>query len=646
LGHIFHAIALSLRANITQTDKQKGRPSVMKRYLAIPALALLLSACSNAPIQPPSDSHLRAEKVGAGDTATIPSPVQQTLAVPKPRAVPKVETYSVVVNNVRVQELLFALARDAKLNVDIHPGIEGIVTLNAIDQTLQQLLTRISKQVDIRWELDGPNLSVMPDKPFLRNYKIDFVNMSRTVKSDVSTSTQIASASTGAVAGASAGAGGNTASTSVVSETKNDLMKNLVKNVYDILLEEDRIRYDRKVETQIDVIAKTEGTGQISAGVTDGTKTRNADGSTEASGPGGAASGSGNQKIDSRAEAGKRVGTYEKSNPVFANLETGIMVVRATSHQHEKVQQFIDLVMRSAKRQVLLEATIVEVNLSNSYTQGIDWKKVSRGLVAAGTITGNSIAQAATGLLTMSTTNSGGTFNATVNLLEEFGNVKVLSSPKLSVMNNQTATLKVADSKVYFEMKAETSQNNGSSLTTYTTTPKSVNVGFFMNVTPQVSDNDEVTINVRPTITRITGYANDPNPSLAAAGVTNPIPEIRTREMESIIKVGSGQIAVMGGLMQEELNNNTGTVPGLVDIPILGNLFKSGTTKRAGYAVDAMETSNKTELVIFLRPVVIKDASIEGDFSEYRQNLPGQDFFGKNYVGPQRQQLDLGGTPQ
>lgn len=619
----------------------------MKKLTLIPVLTCFVTACSNAPIQPPGEGHLRAEKVGSGGTASIPAPLHQVISLPAPKPTPKTETYSVVVNNVRVQELLFALARDAKLNVDIHPGIEGIVTLNAIDQTLQQLLTRISKQVDLRWELDGPNLSVMPDKPFLRNYKIDFVNMKRTVTSDVSTSTQIASASTSAVSGGSGGAGGNTASTSVASKTENDLMSSLIKNVEDILKEEDRIRFRAIVQTEMDVITKTEGTGQATAGISNGAKTRNADGSsTETAGPGGAASGKGNQTLDSRAEAIKKVGEFEKSNPVFANKETGVLVVRATSRQHEKVQQFIDQVMRSAKRQVLLEATIVEVNLSNSYTQGIDWKKVSSGLVAAGAITGNSITQAATGLLTMSTTNSGGTFSATVNLLEEFGNVKVLSSPKLSVMNNQTATLKVADSKVYFEMKAETSQTNGSSLTTYTTTPKSVNVGFFMNVTPQISDNEEVTINVRPTITRITGYVDDPNPSLAAANVKNPIPEIRTREMESIIKVGSGQIAVMGGLIQEELNNNTGTVPGLVGIPIIGNLFKSGTTKRSGYAVDAMDTSNKTELVIFLRPIVIKDASIEGDYSEYKQSLPRQDFFEKNYSGPQRQLLNFGSNRQ
>lgn len=606
----------------------------MKKLLFIPALALALSACSNAPIQPPGAGHLNSAKVGASDTASIPAPVQQTRALPKPKAAPRVETYSVVVNNVRVQELLFALARDAKLNVDIHPGIEGMVTLNAIEQTLQQLLTRIAKQVDIRWELDGPNLSVMPDKPFLRTYKIDFVNMARTVKSAVSTSTQIASAAMGG-AGGSSNSSGNTASTSITSDTKNDLMESLISNVTAILKEEDRIRYRTLVETEVGIQAKTEGSGRIAAGMTDGSKTKNTDGSTETSGPGGSVAGSGDQKADLRAAATKKIGEYEPSIPVFANKETGVLIVRATSRQHEKVQQFVDQVMQSAKRQVLLEATIVEVNLKNEHTQGIDWKKVTTGLIAAGTVAGNSIAQATTGLLTLQTTNSGGTFQATLKLLENFGNIKVLSSPKLSVMNNQTATLKVADNKVFFTMKADTALNNGSSLTTYTTTPNSVTVGFIMNVTPQISENDEVTINVRPTITRITGYIEDPTPSLAAAGVKNLIPEIQTREMESIIKVNSGQIAVMGGLMQEELNNTAGTVPGAVNIPIFGNLFKN-----------TANTTNKTELVIFLHPVVIKDASIEGDYSGYRNSLPGPDFFEKNYLGPQRQQLDFGSLKQ
>jgi general secretion pathway protein D len=613
----------------------------MKRQLFIPALALLLSACGNVPLQSPGDSHLRADKVGAGDTSAIPTPVQQTLTLPKPKAAPKTENYSVVVNGVPVRELLFALARDAKLNVDIHPGIEGMVTLNAIDQTLQQLLARIAKQVDIRWELDGPNLSVMPDKPFLRTYKIDFVNMARTVKSTISTATQIASAAAAGGSGsqgAGGGAGGNSATTQVSSDTKNDLMESLISNVTDMLKEEDKIRYRTLIETEVGVRAKTEGSGQIAAGMTTGSKTLTPEGATkEIAGPAGGAAGSGNQQIDSRAEARKKVGEYEPAVSVFANRETGVLIVRATSRQHEKVQQFIDQVMNAAKRQVLIEATIVEVNLNNNNKQGINWSALRRGDTGFSFSQAGSAGLASANPLNIFTltyanpTSRLGNLAAEISLLESFGNVKVLSSPKLSVMNNQTATLKVADNKVYFSVKAETTDTQTYSRTTYTTTANSVSVGFIMNVTPQINDGDEVTINVRPTITRITGYVNDPNPALATAGVVNRVPEIQTREMESIIKIGSGQIAVMGGLMQEELNNRTDAIPGAGSIPILGNLFKNFS-----------DGNNKTELVIFLRPIVVKDASIQGDYAGFRANLPGQDFFEKDNVGPQRQVFDFG----
>ena len=127
----------------------------------------------------PSAGHMRRNAPAGTPAATIPPPVQAVPTPPQPKPTARAETYSVVVNNVSVRELLFALARDAKVNVDIHPGITGTVTLNAIDQTLPQLLTRIAKQVDMRYELDGPNLLVMPDSPYLRIYRIDYVNMER-----------------------------------------------------------------------------------------------------------------------------------------------------------------------------------------------------------------------------------------------------------------------------------------------------------------------------------------------------------------------------------------------------------------------------------------------------------------------------------
>lgn len=599
----------------------------MLRTVGTTLTALLLAACAAPTIKEPSNSHLRAESLQAVP-GTIPQPVQPDITPPKPRAGARTETYSVVVNNVRAPDLLFALARDAKLNVDIHPGISGFVTLNAIDQTLPQLLNRISRQIDMRYELDGPNLIVMPDKPFLRNYKIDFVNMARIVKSTISTTTQIASGSstsvsTGNATPSSTGTtAGNTASTSINSDTKNDLMESLIANVTDMLKEEDRIRYRLQIETEQGISAKTEGMGRVSVGT--GKVTEHPSGKIETAGPG--AAGSGNQQIDSRAEAKKKIGEYEPSVSVFANKETGVLIVRATSRQHEKVQEFIDKVMATAKRQVLIEATIVEVRLNDGYKQGINWSALRLG------DTGFKVSQEGTTGLSSANplniftigyanpTSALGNLAAQVSLLESFGNVRVVSSPKLSVMNNQTATLKVADNKVYFTIKAETTAlGSGSTVvpvTTYTTTPVSIAVGFFMNVTPQISDGDAVTINVRPTITRITGYINDPNPDLAKNGVVNRVPEIQTREMESIIRINSGQIAVMGGLMQDEMNNVTDAVPGLGSLPGIGNFFRHRN-----------DSSAKTELVIFLRPIIIHDPSVHGDFSDFKGQLPKQDFF-------------------
>jgi len=211
-----------------------------------------------------------------------------------------------------------------------------------------------------------------------------------------------------------------------------------------------------------------------------------------------------------------------------------------------------------------------------------------------------------------------GNLAASVSLLESFGKVKVLSSPKLSVMNNQTAILRVVDNLVYFVINVTTTAptSTSSAFSTFATTPNTVPIGFTMSVTPQINDADTVQINLHPSISRLLGYVNDPNPSLAAAGVVSRIPVTSTREMESILKIENNQIAVMGGLMQDEATNNTDAIPGLSNIPVAGNLFKNRN-----------DTTTKTELVIFLRPVVIKDASINGDFSAYRNALPDQNFF-------------------
>ena len=175
----------------------------------------------------------------------------------------------------------------------------------------------------------------------------------------------------------------------------------------------------------------------------------------------------------------------------------------------------------------------------------------------------------------------------------------------------------VVDNLVYFVTNVTTTAPSPASAaySTFSTTPNTVPIGFTMSVTPQISDNDTVLLNLRPSITRLLGYVNDPNPDLANAHVVSSIPQTQTREMESVLKIENNQIAVMGGLMQDEIDHLTDAVPGLASIPAAGNLFMNRNDK-----------TQKTELVIFLRPVVIKEASIGGDYKEFRNNLPDDAF--------------------
>jgi general secretion pathway protein D len=153
-----------------------------------------------------------------------------------------------------------------------------------------------------------------------------------------------------------------------------------------------------------------------------------------------------------------------------------------------------------------------------------------------------------------------------------------------------------------------------------------------MNVTPQISDADSVLLNVRPSISRIVGNVPDPNPSLT---VTSNIPVIQTREMESLIKVNSGQIAVMGGLIQDRVNDLEDSVPGASGLPGIGRLFENRNL-----------ANTKTELVVFIRPVIIRDASIDGDYRGYRTFLPDDNFLSATNPGKPRRRGEAQGAPR
>lgn len=591
-------------------------------------LVIALSGCAHQSKIKPSTGHIDAkvEAKAVDPTATsnapqatevpqidIPKPVKPQTKLPPPKAGGKVQTYSVVVNEVPVKEILFALARESKLNVDIDPAIQGRVTLNAVDQTLPAILERLARQVDLTYRMDGDVLIITPDQPVLRTYKVDYVNMNRDTKgfigaaAEISSTGQSATTSGGSTTSTSGNGANNSSRTAVSSEAKNHLWESLIENIKELLAETDK----EVIVSRFGTLGDDQTTGNANSDVSKSEQdTQKA-------------------KSDQRKEQRSEYKTLFAAN-VIANPETGVISVRATNKQHQKVQEFIDRVMGSAGKQVLIEATIVEVQLSDSFKTGIDWSRLGNTATSSGFTFSQQLNSGDFSPGTINTRGTGdgltvGYFNpagvlgniaASINLLKKFGDTKVLSSPKLMVLNNQTAVLKVVDNLVYFTVQAQQSTIGGSvggTLNSITTTPNTVPVGIVMSVTPQINDTGNVNINVRPTISSLIRYVPDPNPNITAIN-NQGIPEIQVREMESLLQVASGNTAVLGGLMQDVIIRKSDKVPGLSDVPAVGNVFKGKD-----------DSTKKTELVIFLRPTVIPNASLESDeLQSFKQYLPAQ----------------------
>jgi MSHA biogenesis protein MshL len=540
------------------------------------ALALSLSVPGCGPTRPPEESKGHIDDDLIEKESSIPAPVSQTTLLPVPRKRAKLETYTVVVSDVPVKDLLFSMARDAKLNLDIHNDIKGSVTLNAIDQTLPQILDRISKQADIRYEVEANSLRIRADKPFVRIYKIDYVNITRISKSSVSVATTLGSTGAGEISegGSSAGNQGSNSSITEVKNTSNNLFwDSITKNIISLLAEEEKA-----------------------------TESKDSEGSNADE----------NKSADSSSTAEDKEGEDDR---VIVNKEAGIIAVRATHKQHRIVEEFVDVILGSAKRQVLIEATIAEIKLSDHYQSGVDWSLVasdpSSGIGLATDLRGAALGQSPFSSFTLADAIGGDQLSITLKALEQFGDVKVLSSPKIMALNNQPAILKVIDNFVYFEIDIDTTVGDGLKVTTIDTDIKTVPVGFVMSVTPFINEHDAVTLNIRPTISRIIDKVEDPNPEFKNAGVVSEVPVIQVREIESILQINSGDTAIIGGLMQDSKNDISKGIPFLSDIPYIGALFS--------YEEDVRE---KSELIIFIKPIVIKHASLMGDMSEYQKFLP------------------------
>ncbi len=532
-----------------------------------------------------------AEESG-NDNAGIPS-LQPYVAQPDSNYKP-MPLVSVSVNQtIPLRDVIYEIAEQANYDVELDPRITGSIIFSARNRPLDVVIDRIADIAGLRYKFEDDILRVELDTPYHEIYKVNYLALKRTNASSISNDISVVS-----------GEGSDTGSSfSAKNESVIDFWKELEENLTQIL---NSNRDSNRLATSVDpdITVAPANPAPVSPLVMD------ENGNISETGP----------TVQVQApQAVLNVNSLPVDNatsstgedPFVArfslNKQAGMVSVFAPERLQKKVAAYMDDLKKSVTAQVLIEAKVLEVSLNDEFSAGIDWSQMNIDLFGgAGAIGfGPTGAPALVrGLLDAdgSLSSNGslnithGDFSAAVDALNRFGTVQALSSPRLTVLNNQSAALNVAENVVYFEIDTETTQDGGGgSITTFETEAKTVPEGVLINVQPSIDgETQTISMAIRPTITTITGFTNDPSPDLAAAGVTSPVPNVNVQEFDSIIRMNNGQAVVLGGLIQDRIQSTRNGVPVLGEAPIIGGLFRN-----------QQDGVQKTELVVFLKATIV-----------------------------------------
>ena len=359
---------------------------------------------------------------------------------------------------------------------------------------------------------------------------------------------------------------------------------------------------------------------------------------------------------------------------ISINKQAGILSVYAAHSDQKRIKEYIDKVRKSISAQVLIEAKVVEITLNDSYQTGINWAELDKkiqsglGLAMVGNFTSGMAGAADTLSLgvfnkfvpsellnpasastdtssTATTTTSNGSnspnytnplsgssltnnLQTLVQLTQQFGTTRTLSSPRINAMNNQQAVLSFVTNQVYFSVNV-TAASTSSTSTTTTTNPLTVNstmntipIGVILTLQPSINlDTDEITMNIRPTITRSDSSVSDPavnylvNTSGESGGtLSSAVPVVQVKELDSIVKIKSGQIMVIGGMMEETSVNKDSGVPYVMSLPFIGHLFKSVSKK-----------NTVVQTVIFIKATIVPSDNNASKHDQMIYNKFGRD---------------------
>jgi len=565
----------------------------MRKLLLMMMGASLLTGCQTVPNNPASAMLPKAEQA-----APPPAEVQQALLPPVNALVPQAPAqvqrrFDLVVQNAPAREIFMGLGMSAGENVILSPQVSGTLTLNLHHVTMEEALRAIRAAYGYQYEFQGRQIVIYPPEPETRIYQINYLDISRSAKSQLTVAgTELSSGNNnnGGVIGQGMAFGQTKPSAEVKTDSSSDFWKTLVP--------------------ALEMMTGKEG-------------------------------------------------------KVIVSPLSGVVVVRAMPDRQREVRAFLHHLTNGLERQVILEAKILEVQLSSGFQAGINWSAVTgnvqlnqlapsstngnfntngytptQSITTAGG-TANNIGQLAPGLLPLMNTVQpfGGVFNAVISggkgfnaILEALGTqgkVKVLSSPRVATLNNQTAVIKVGTDNIYVTNVQTNSGATGAIGTTVINQPTPVLSPLFsgvaLDVTPAIGADGMVTLYVHPSVTSITTQ-----PSIFTVGNQTynlPLASSSVREVDTVVRAESGQVIVIGGLMKTDEHDTHSGIPLLQDLPYLGYLFKS-----------TQQTAVKSELVVLIKPIVVENGRVwQKQIQDARQDLKehGLDF--NTSVFPQQQ---------
>jgi len=536
----------------------------MKRKFCFICFLILLLAmgCATAPKK--EQAKLPSQIIQSPNPQPRPEEKLKDLVVPQREGAKKVpeRLYSFFSREANIQDVLLAFSRESELNIVIEPELNGKVTIDLKRVTLKEALDSILSPLGWTYIRDGKFIRVSRPQTETRLFTLNYIATKRTGKREVYAST------------------GGGLQTGVLPGQQTTASLSSTRTGYSDLVSVDEMDLWKEIQNGLEAIIF----------------------------------GSGEEKGKEVASESQKTWTRvdQKGKKLIINKSTGVIWVSDYPVNLNKVASFLETIEGSSQRQVTIQAKIVEVILSDEFKAGINWK-VIQGLPRSINLAWGLTDQAGTtgfpggtfgltggtGAGTIATPGTfkvnpfGGVFalgaagaevalSDIVQAISEQGEVKVLSSPTISTLNNQKAIIRVGNQDVFFITGAVATQTT----VTQTIQPMTIDIGIILDVTPQIAEDGTIIMNIHPSITEKTGEKATPD------GRTT-FPLLSVRETDTTVRVGDGQTIIIAGLMQEKKEQTLIGIPGLKSIPLLGALFRHKAEKK-----------RNSELVIMITPTL------------------------------------------